>query len=1020
MDNFDTTIQQQKSSHRVSVEFRLLNVQIIGNVELSEFTPEINAKYTKWEATNKERLKHNQPEVPMSIEANNYCFYPIHLWIFMDDLYTSRVSEHRILDKVLYSGLRASKLMYPNEQEVPESFTIKVSGELDDDENGNISKIRIDSSLSFALFVNVIGESGTLCLQDYGVANLYIADLIKNRESSNGELIVTLKLHTTDDNESTALITMSYPMVTVILEERDKVQTKISTVNQQDSIAIANPRQRVNDKYNDNISPNGKRREFNAGLSNYNSVIRGNISEFFMPDLLCNVPMHPINVGAKSGIRDPISPVIRVLKPKLLHAEYIELPPFKETRNIKQNEQSAQQLMSEYNTGYMEFEKTIMTEVIKGSEDINCPTNPSEETFIGSAIQVPLAAFVMTEPLHTTFNYWFRALDIYADHFLTLYTPTLLHISQYGKQENYADFVGKLFCSQIMDNEEEEEEEEKEKVDPSMYIKAINGDFKTAGQVAIEKKCSVGIGLIVQYAQMLDYNSDYTYDTKRQTKCFIESFGNAICAHNGDCEDLGYANYQFFKAFISSELEKELIDYKQSINNNTQENTRLFGSRGIHYCNLLLSIQAILRWYLPFLVIEGVTASNVQGAENKNKSSELIINGAHASLKLIPYPYFRECLKRSPEVLMNPMQPLLASVDAKIKALESQSKKNTLYTLGIELPILIGEGTGIMEGGLFSEPSTTSVLLRNFIYSSGALDRAKKPIILQDRSISPFYKTLLFGVTDAFIESLGIGTFHFAEQLGEKNKMQRSCLYSNLVKKDKKVVIIPNLYHIINRDGDQSQRQRSRKTSRSRASRERLTTRQISSPTDISREFSKDLIDLMRSVAKSRIPTPTIVGRIGYPIIPVTHGMKPLSREAGGGNRNSPYPFYSPDSTLLVKTDAMELVNAINFLETIAQDEIIRSRMGTRNIDRPSGIITVFMTRGTLTKGLFVNLLDFVKNYRSGKMEDSDNMYIVGRVNIFKEYLDETYFVYRLDFYCFTYSENGIIVDEDEQERAVF
>lgn len=972
-----STTNDGSHKYRVNIEFRLINFKLAGGVVLSEFSPEVSAKYTKWENENKERIKNNKPELPMAIDAGDYCFYPVHLWTYLDNTYTNRVSEHRILDKILHQELNKSRITYPSNLkhkhqqgqkdchiDVPQTFTIKVAGDI-----SNISKVRIDSSLCFSLFVNVLGESGTLCLQDYGVATLNIADLIKNRQLSNGDITVDLRLHTTDNNEATSSITISHPIVTVSLEGKDIEDYATSIANSKKT--------GVNAKLSDTLDSSSTQ------LNEYNckSFVRANDSDFFMPDMLCNNNV-TISSSSRVGAREDIKSIMPVVQVKNLQS-LIEKPPFKETRNIKQNMDFVQKMMTHYTNGYMDFEKKVMVEVIKGSEDINCPSNPSEETFFESnTLQIPLAAFVMSDPLQTELNYWFRALDIYASHFLTLYLPSVLPHNMYDTHRgDYIDFIGKLFCRQIM----------ADAVDADLYIKNVPPFFDSSfneSKSKIAKKCSVGIGLIVQYAQMLDYNSDYTYDAKRKTKCFIESFGNAICAHNGDCEDLGHANYQFFKAFISIKLEEELKMYKRKQSAPGSYRDTQFGSRGIDYCNLLLDIQAVLRWYIPFLVIEGVTASNVQGAENKkNNEEELIVNGAHASLKLIPYPYLQECLMRSPDEMKEAMVPLFLAVDKKILDLRTNTSKSHGILENLEtLPILIGEGTGIMEGGLFGEPSQTSGILRNFVYSSAALEKAKKPIILQDRSISPFYKTLLFGVTDVFIETLGIGTFHFAEQL-ENGKFQRSCLYSNIIKKSRKVVIIPNLYHSINTRSN-----------------------------DNTREFSNEMIELMHSVAKSRVPTPTIMGSKQYPI----NAIFTFNKDTLLSILSSRYTKMSE------KNDAAELLEAIAFTENISKDKVISDRLGRRNVENPDGIISVFVTRGNLTSELFKNLLDFVANYRSAKTQLSENdglvkMYIIGKVNIFKEYLDEAYFVYRLDFYCFGYNQNGNVdldVYEDEQGNA--
>jgi hypothetical protein len=384
---------------------------------------------------------------------------------------------------------------------------------------------------------------------------------------------------------------------------------------------------------------------------------------------------------------------------------------------------------------------------------------------------------------------------------------------------------------------------------------------------------------------------------------------------------------------------------------------------------------------VPLLIIEGVTAAKVQASgETKEKDNgkstmrkkdtieSVSLNGAHAAVKLLPFPFFISCLSRSPKSVLVDMGPLLEKVTEEMNLALNENKARLLEisksyindyhkTKKHTLPILIGEGTGILEGGTIKD-SPTAQRDRAFVYDWPFEHSAKMPIVLGDRTESPFYKTLVFGITHRFMDSLRIGTFHFATKRSD-TIFYRSCLYSEFIVMDPSITIIPSLcagYIGSERASSSVSRERSQS------------------------EFSEEMVDIIKAVVKTRQPNPRMKGSSRYPIVDIMS--------------------LSPD-----KIYSQEITNIQMFVTSVRNDWVIRSRLRVKNTGRvmsysdATSIISVYFSKDTLTKDVLDKIFDYCRRFRS-----LDN-HIIGNVVSYLEYYDENFYSYRLDFYCFDNSQ---------------
>lgn len=366
--------------------------------------------------------------------------------------------------------------------------------------------------------------------------------------------------------------------------------------------------------------------------------------------------------------------------------------------NIHENQVKISDAMDKY-VEYTTSMESCFQRFMPGAEKIRCPTNPSQVTFNNTETELPIASFVLSAPVITTESFWIQQITIYIQRYLS----------------SNEEWVSTYYENQSI-------EESK-----SFFLKKFS-------KFSIAEKGSVAINVIAQYAQMLEYISDYTVEGNN-IKESIESFGDAIVTQSGDCEDLAFAIFQLFRSFLKFSISKG------------------------HFMECFKEMKRILMGYVPLMVIEGVTANNIQNASSSVDEQHIggnhlkippELNGAHAALKAIPFYWFHKMLAN-----WSPNHNLTLHV--KSEADDFFVKNPDIKP--DQLPILIGEGTGILEGGIFEDKLKIE---RDYVYKSAIMDKMKRLIIPNIRSISPFYQALIFGFTDRYMNSHGIGTFYFA------------------------------------------------------------------------------------------------------------------------------------------------------------------------------------------------------------------------------------------------------------------
>ncbi len=533
--------------------------------------------------------------------------------------------------------------------------------------------------------------------------------------------------------------------------------------------------------------------------------------------------------------------------------------------------------------------ETQMQDFMANAQKITCPLSPSQITFDNSTIKMPIASYCMTSPLETTVNFWLQELKIAAErHVINMNLK--LNESPNNMHAFYAHFI----------------------------------------TMNVNHKCSLGMDMIVQYVQLLEYIGDYVVNTNKKGKMSIEIFGDAIVMHDGDCEDLSLAIIQLFDSFLALKF-------------SNLENIEAPGIK------ILKELQTLLQFYIPFLCIEGVTANNLMNA-TKGKATHIEpviaapeLTGAHGAVKFIPLSLFAQYLNT-----WNGNHPLSKHVTQ-----EAHRMGSMLNTPPSE--ILIGEGTGMLEAGIFTDPLAQ---LRKYVYSCPLMEKVKKPIIPPKRSVSPFYQALLFGFTNRYIHSHGIGLFHFLTKdphLRWKVPISplpgRGAVFSDFIRQEPHVYMMPNVLA-----GE-------------------------------AREYSEELVCLMDSMVATRIPTPILDGFTLHetPVISITN-VKALeiieAREQKSENYANLHPMTDHCFAQIGLTLLRQLVESFALL---------------RQSDAS------FQKKGELMGSVYIYVLedyvdatftDAIKNYftAANPVCGSVNLHIV------REYHDNAFYVYRLQF----------------------
>jgi hypothetical protein len=600
--------------------------------------------------------------------------------------------------------------------------------------------------------------------------------------------------------------------------------------------------------------------------------------------------------------QNPTKSVIKLGKITIENATFSEEQG--QTLNVAENIPKINKYMQEYVKTSVICDSCLGS-FMPGSEDIRCPTNPSQITFDNSDIPLPLASFILADPLVTTESFWNQQLLIYATRYLI--SKPLWYSINYAKIDDH-----------------------------QFIISEFTREFKSS---SIKVKASMAINIICQYPQMLEYISDYTVNEMGE-KDGIEDFGDVIFTSSGDCEDLCFGIFILLNSFLE-----------------------LF-SRITH--PIFTEMRRILSGYISIIIIEGVTSNNIQNVPKNLRNGDNVPNGkkpptltgAHAALKLIPLNQFHLYLKNwSHDHFLT---------------LHVKKESDTFYKSNPDIKeedmiILIGEGTGMLEGGIILDEMSKE---REFVNKCFVIDKVKKPIIPKVRSISPFYQALLFGITDRYIDSHGIGTFYFSTKQPEKyysvsNKYLdeykikdrfskqlvgygKGCTFGDFIENAQSITVVPN---------------------------------RCKNDEPYSREFDKFIVDVMKNVTSTRVPTPELLYEKQFKCsILNIESQEAACLDVFDSEENDNVPIFNHSFS---KPEFTSLLELTKFFHNCEKMKLFRKDK------KPYGVIPIYLLEDYVDDTFIKEIKDYFINKKGST---------VGDINIYKEYHTNKFYVYRMDF----------------------
>lgn len=423
-------------------------------------------------------------------------------------------------------------------------------------------------------------------------------------------------------------------------------------------------------------------------------------------------------------------------------------------------------------------------------------------------IYLPFFAYIIHQPLLVYKNYWGITLNILISRNSHLYS-------------SYEDFEKKFF----------------------------NSELTTPAE-----KARLSFELVCTYSQSLEYISDY-YMTKRKAnnqkqqqqqqkeeeeeedpqKIEIEQFWNSLRAMCGDCDDLSFAILQFYYNFVKNKAGASF----QFIQTN----------RVLREMRRMLEDNYIIMYNIEGVYLAKQTAGGETGVESmydklRPKDAKIMsstpytklpqhlrdivddyysdiadMNSAHAAIKLIPKLYFERCVNRSYEVLNKKTnkRKLKAPFKHCSKGEPSPSSCSSTrnytckYHLNLpdtyndDLPILMGEGTSMLNCGSNVPDTCKEPMFKDYVLSDALINDIAKVPIYAKKGESDFYKASLFSACLDFMDTENIATFtycrendHFYNErrrertnIGKKLPFLRGVSHKQLSFKSERVVLLP-------------------------------------------------------------------------------------------------------------------------------------------------------------------------------------------------------------------------------------
>lgn len=234
---------------------------------------------------------------------------------------------------------------------------------------------------------------------------------------------------------------------------------------------------------------------------------------------------------------------------------------------------------------------------------------------------------------------------------------------------------------------------------------------------------------------------------------------------------------------------------------------------------MLALLRTVGREYVRFQPIYGVTSSHVEGA----LSTE--VTGAHSAVQALPRDYVAACVAR-----WQPAHPAarLAVHDARLAG---------------QLPVLTGEGTGLLDPGAGADPVPSA--WREAVYDHAATGEIAKKTLYQAPAGEPsdFYKVVLFGASRETLDNYRVGTWRFAYRLAD-GRYSKGVKYEDLMARSDQVLLVPYGHSTMER-----------------ALTEGRIASGVGAGVDEARggwpgEFDADELAALRAVTKTRLPPP--------------------------------------------------------------------------------------------------------------------------------------------------------------------
>lgn len=293
----------------------------------------------------------------------------------------------------------------------------------------------------------------------------------------------------------------------------------------------------------------------------------------------------------------------------------------------------------------------------------------------------------------------------------------------------------------------------------NVFENVMRRDNSKWSRLNLEGQARATVLMLSYCAQYLDYVGDSIdrnvrkvdngkkcglfHDKKNQKFVFsknliegYENFGDAITTWSGDCEDLATAIAQCKSAFEAHSFPK-----------------------GSKYDKFRF-MQTISRQYVNPLSLDVVHGAQV---------NQIATLGAHMNDNFIPIKQFKDELSRTTE--------------------GRRLLKNVRIEKTLDLPFMIGEGTGMYEPLGYDNPMADAM---RYVYQCPSLSAFKKPITHQQSEIGNFFVGSLVGMTDYFYlrGATSPTSFWYCTQQ-EGGELTRGATYKDMIFHPERVALRP-------------------------------------------------------------------------------------------------------------------------------------------------------------------------------------------------------------------------------------